>query len=240
MSIVELMGRSCERGDLLFLPDRCISLKVFRMIWKSLLATALLCGSQACSGAVVAEFDFDTNGQPGGWNLTNATRLVSGGVLQGIALSNDPQMIRAPGDEFARSTAPGVAWDTFEVVSRELDSSLAVVPFDPTGTLLIFNTQPGTTSTNFGAPTTVSAADPDGFQTLTWDISSFAGVTTGGVRVDVIGGPGTTAGTPNNRFQITSLTVSDTAVAVPEPSSLAALACVGVAAVLRRRRNKNA
>lgn len=184
------------------------------------------------SAAVVYSFGFDNAGQPDGWNLVNAARSVNGnGYLRGNSTSNDPQMTRAIADEFTR-TAGSTAWSELVVVVSEYDAPSnnpgdagnLVTSSDTTGVVAILN------AVNFGVPAT-SAIDANGFITLTWDISSLASTTTGGIRIDPVGGPLTSGGS----FFVDSITLTDNAV-IPEPASLALLGLGGLAMLGRRRK----
>lgn len=197
----------------------------------------------SASAAVVISSEFDTAGQPEGWNLVNAARAVSGnGFLRGNAngtgvAANDPQINRSLVDELTR-TAGSTAWDELIVVVSEYDAfsnnpgdaGNLVTDTDTAGLVAIFNIQPGTTNQNFGAPT-ASAVDSNGFVTLTWDISGLATATTGLFRIDPVGGPDT----GGNSFFVDSITLTDNNP-IPEPASLALVGLGGLAMMSRRRK----
>jgi|GEM_PF-5253355 len=185
--------------------------------------------AHSASAAVIAQYDFDVAGTPEGWNVVNGVRQVAGdGVMRVRTGSNDPQVTRNVADELTR--LPGSTnFTTFEVLSRELDEDGgSPIAFDPTGTVLIFG------GANQGAPDTVGAADANGFQLLTWDISSVVAATSGNIRFDFFGGPGT-SDAPANVGEVDFIRVSDNSV-IPEPASLALLGLGGMALLGRRRK----
>lgn len=154
----------------------------------------------------VARFDFNVNGQPEGWTTIAASRLVADGVLSGQAMSADPQL-RHDGVE----CAPRARWDTLSIQVRELDHHGEAVPYAETGVVLIFNASEGPGATNFGPPRLAGEPDEEGFVTLTWDLSSFEGQSSGRIRLDPIGGPETVRpGAKNNRFEVNEIVITDT------------------------------
>ncbi len=157
--------------------------------------------------AEVVRFDFDTPGDAEGWDAFSASREVADGVLRGLAATPDPQLAH---DAVEREA--DVPWDAFRVRVRELDHLDDIAPYTSLGVVLIFNTQEGTPPTNFGPPTGASEPDGDGFRTLTWDLASFEPVSTGRIRVDVIGGPETVRPDgPNNRYEVDWIELLDAA-----------------------------
>jgi len=180
--------------------------------------------------AIVSQSDFVTSGSHDNWTAGGgAIREVSGdGLLRLRTTTNDPQLVLGVANELTRA-ASSTGWTTFETLARELDEvGGSPVAFDPTGTLLIFN------GNNLGAPDTVGAADAGGFQLLTWDISGVASTTSGNIRLDFFGGPGTT-GAPNNVGELEFIRVSDNSV-IPEPASLALIGVGGLTLMGRRRK----
>ncbi|MEM6854380.1 MAG: PEP-CTERM sorting domain-containing protein [Planctomycetota bacterium] len=195
--------------------------------------------SHSASAAIVANFDFDTAGQPEGWTLTNALRSVNGnGFLRGNVTvgNNDPQMRLGETLQLTR-TAGSTAWDELVVVVSEYDAfsnnpgdaGNLVTSTDTTGVTAIFNLQAGTPNLNVGEPT-ASAVDSNGFVTLTWDISGLTTATTGTIRIDPVGGPDT----GGNSFFVDSITFTDNNP-IPEPASLMLVGLGGLAMLTRRR-----
>ena len=153
-----------------------------------------------------ARFDFESEGDPEGWETFRASLRVSGGVLAGVARGPDPQLARD-----AVERAPDAAWDTLTIKVRELDHLGGPVPYADAGLLLIFNVQDRGSATNFGPPRTVSDPDAAGFRTLAWDLSGFAPASTGRIRLDPIGGPDTVRpDAPDNGFEVDSIVFYDT------------------------------
>lgn len=183
----------------------------------------------SASADIVAQYDFDVAATPEGWNVVNGVRQVAGDDVMRVRTgSNDPQVTRAVGDQLTRPAAE--SWTTFEVFSRELSSDPAnstpsVVPFDATGTVLIFG------GINHGTPDTVGLADASGFQLLTWDISDVAVAASSNIRFDFFGGPGT-SDAPSNVGEVDFIRIN----ATPEPASLALVGLGGVMMLGRRRK----
>lgn len=166
---------------------------------------ALLClAAAAASGGEIARFDFNADGDPEGWSVHESSREVVGGLLTGVAETDDPKL-RHP----SVVKDADAAWGTLVVRVREVDDRDLPVPYAPDGVVLLFNTQPGAPAVNFGPPLEASDGDLGGFHTLTWDLSSFEEDGTGRIRLDVIGGPGTVRpGGRNNRFEVASISLS--------------------------------
>ena len=190
----------------------------------------LVLTAQTASAAIVEQDTFDVDNEF--WSVRNnvdpltvQTSEAGGvGVLQGLATSNDPQIQRGPVGKDLDQT-----WTTFTATVREFNEVAGVevpVPLGVGDSILVFQNPNG--QMNFGSGT-IGGADANGFVTLTWDISGYELNSTGIVRLDPVGG----LGTSGNTFEIDTITFE--AVAVPEPASLALLG-LGTLAILGRRR----
>ena len=204
-----------------------------KLMFAPLVAIGVFLATNAtCSASIVSQVDFTTAGSHENWTAAGGgIREVAGdGVLRLRTTNNDPQLVLGVANELTRSPT-STDWTTFEAFARELDQVNGTpIPFDTTGTLLIFN------GNNLGAPDTVGTADANGFQLLTWNLSGVTTSTTSGnIRLDFFGGPGT-ADDPNNVGELDFIRVSDNAVAVPEPGALSLLGLGSLAFLMRRRR----
>ena len=187
----------------------------------------LVLTAQSASAAIVEQDTFDVDNEF--WSASNnvdgpltvANSLLSGTAdSDGGANDNDPQIQRG-----AFGKDPVQDWLTFTIDVRETTASGDQVVEDTTGMVLIFQNPNG--PTNFGAPT-LSGVSGD-FTTFTWDISEYSLNSTGIIRLDPIGGPGTAG----HSFDIDTITAR--ATPIPEPASLALLG-LGTLAILGRRR----
>lgn len=198
-----------------------------------ILSTLTLAAPNA-SAAIIAEFNFTADGDTQGWAAAGGTGILglttAGGFLTGTPTANDPQLVNNP----VTFTLTGTqTWDTVSFRVRETDSitglfigSAGAPAFDPTGLIVAVNTL--TVSSGFSV-----VASGDDFFTVTADISGLAATTITNIRVDPTGGALSNSGseTNGNFFEVDFIQVN----AVPEPST-ALLSCLGMLALLRRRR----
>ncbi len=209
----------------------------------ALLALAL----SASAGMVVRDWQFNTPGDNEGWTASSWTvknlhvaAAVSGSetVLTCENLQNqaDPKLYW-PSDDIALP-AGATSWESLTYRIRQIGTDgVTPVPFDIAGTIAVYaagglpNIAPIATATNAEAtpPVTVEAQAGE-WLLITWDLTAYDGTINGGTRTDPVGGT-VADGEILGNFEIDYVTLT----AVPEPATLALLAC-GALALLRKRR----
>ncbi|MEL7498416.1 MAG: PEP-CTERM sorting domain-containing protein [Planctomycetota bacterium] len=198
-----------------------------------LLATLLVLPTAARADLVVS-WEFSTDGNAEGWTTNNVSSpSVAGGFFSGTASSNDPQL-----NQSGLNLDPnaGESWTTIVFSVQEIDETPANVPFNPVGIVVAINgggaggllVTSGFTSNDLGG----------GFFEVTADISAFDMGTITSLRVDPIGGAASNSNseTSGNSFNVDYIRVSDSLIAVPEPTSLSLLGMIGVGLMVRRRK----
>lgn len=200
-----------------------------------ILACVALC-SHAAEASLMNAFEFNTPGDNEGWTHngangggSGATAVTAGsgeGVLTGVAPAANGDLRVLYNPDLVLDTGLFTSWSTIDVRFRQLDATGAPRALDGPLTGLFLGATGGG-SIDGTAFVEETPGDTEFWNTASLDISSLGTADIAQIRFDPVAGVGL-------NYQLDYVRVSG--APVPEPSTLALLGLLSVAAVGRMRR----